>query len=55
MYTIWIKLYEIMMMTTLVHTLLYGSETFNFNLAKEIIRLTVCFLNDTERFDESLI
>ena len=39
----------------LIHTLLYGSEKFNFNLNKEIIKLTICYLKDTERFDESLI
>ena len=39
----------------LIHTLLYGSEQFNFNLNKEIIELTICYLKDTERFDESLV
>ena len=39
----------------LIHTLLYGSEKLNINLNKEIIKLTVCYLKDTERFDESLI
>ena len=38
----------------LIHTLLYGSEKFNFDLNKEIIKLTVCFLKDTEHFDKSL-
>ena len=28
---------------------------FKFNLNKEIIKLTVCYLKDTELFDESLI
>ena len=35
----------------LIHILLYGSEKFNFNLNKEIIKLTICYLKDTERFD----
>ena len=39
----------------LIHTLLYGSEKFNFNLDKELTKLTICFLKDTERFYESLI
>ena len=39
----------------LIHTLLYGSKKFNFNLKKEIIKLAICYLKDTERFDESLI
>ena len=39
----------------LIHTLFYGSEKFNFNLNKEIITLTVCYLKDTECFNESLI
>ena len=39
----------------LIHILLYGWEKFNFNLNKEKIKLTVCYLKDTERFDESLI
>ena len=38
----------------LIHILLYGSEKFNFNSNKEIIKLTICYLKDTERFDESL-
>ena len=39
----------------LIHILLYGSEKFNFNLNKDIIKLTICYLKDTERFDENLI
>ena len=39
----------------LIHILLYGSEKFNFNLNKEIIKLTMCFVKNTECFDESLI
>ena len=39
----------------LIHILLYGSEKFNFNLDKEIIKQTSCYLKDTERFDGSLI
>ena len=39
----------------LIHILLYGSEKFSLNLNKEIIQLTICYLKDTERFDESLI
>ena len=39
----------------LIHTLLYGSEKINFNLNKEIIKLTVCYLKDSERFNESFI
>ena len=39
----------------LIHTLFYDSEKFNFNLNKKIIKLTVCCLKDTERFDESLV
>ena len=39
----------------LIHILLYGSEKFNFNLNKDIIKLTICYLKDTERFDESLV
>ena len=42
MYTFQIKLYEIMIMTM----------TF---LSKEIIKVTVSYLKDTKRFDESLI
>ena len=38
-----------------IHILLYCSEKLKFNLNKEIIKLTVCYLKDTERFDESLI
>ena len=38
----------------LIHILLYGSEKFNFNLNKEILQLTICYLKDTERFDEGL-
>ena len=39
----------------LIHILLYGSEKFTFNLNKEIIKLTICYLKDTERFNESPI
>ena len=39
----------------LIHILLYGSEKFNFNLNKEIIKLNICYLKDTEHFNESLI
>ena len=39
----------------LIHILLYGSEKFNFNLNKDIIKLTICYLKDTKRFDENLI
>ena len=39
----------------LIHILLYGSEKFTFNLNKEIIKPTICYLKDIERFDESLI
>ena len=39
----------------LIHILLYDSEKFNFNFNKEIIKLTICSLKDTERFSESLI
>ena len=39
----------------LIHILLCGSEKLKFNLNKEIIKLTICYLRDTERFDESLI
>ena len=39
----------------LIHILLYRSEKFNFNLNKEIIKPTICYLKDTERFNESLI
>ena len=28
----------------LIHRLLYGSEKLNFNLNKEIIKLTICYL-----------
>ena len=38
-----------------IHILLYCIEKLKFNLNKEIIKLTVCYLNDAERFDESLI
>ena len=38
----------------LIHALFYGSEKFNFDLNKEIIKLTACFLKDTKRFDKSL-
>ena len=34
---------------------LYVSQKFNFDLNKEIIKLTICYLKDTERFDKSLI
>ena len=37
----------------LINTLQYGSEKFNFNLNKEIIKMTVFYLKDAERFDES--
>ena len=39
----------------LIHILLYDSEKFNFNLNKDIIKLIICYLKDTERFDENLI
>ena len=39
----------------LIHILLYASEKFNFNLNKGIIKLTISYLGDTERFNESLI
>ena len=39
----------------LIHILLYGSEKLNFNLNKEIIKLIICYLKDTEAFDECLI
>ena len=39
----------------LIHILLYGSEKFNFNLHKEIIKLPICYLKDTEHFEESFI
>ena len=39
----------------LIHILLYGSEKFNVTLNKEIIKLIICYLKDTEHFDESLI
>ena len=38
-----------------IHTLLYSSQKFNFDLNKEVIKLTVCYPKDTERFDGSLI
>ena len=39
----------------LIHILLYGYEKSNFNLDKDIINLKICYLKDTERFDENLI
>ena len=39
----------------LIHILLHGSEKFNFSLNKDIIKLTICYLKDTERFDENFI
>ena len=39
----------------LILTLPYGSEKLNFNLNKKIIKLAICYLKDTERFDESLL
>ena len=39
----------------LIHIRLYGSEKSNFNLDKDIINLKICYLKDTERFDENLI
>ena len=39
----------------LIHIFLYGSEKFNFNLNKAIIKLTICYLKDAEHFDESLV
>ena len=39
----------------LIHILLYGSEKFNFNLKKDLIKLAICYLEDTQRFDENLI
>ena len=39
----------------LIHTAFYGSEKFNSNLNKEIIKLTACYLKNTHCFDESLI
>ena len=41
--------------THLLHILLYGSEKLNFNLNKEIINLAICYLKDTECFNENLI
>ena len=40
---------------TTAHFLLRCLENFNFNLSKEIIKLTICYLKDTERFHESLM
>ena len=37
----------------LIHTVHYSSEKFNFNLNREIIKLTVCYLKDTEQFEIS--
>ena len=37
----------------LIHTVDYSSEKFNFNLNREIIKLTVCYLKDTEQFEIS--
>ena len=41
----------------LIHILFYVSEKFNFNLNKEITKLTVCYMKDkdTECFVESII
>ena len=39
----------------LIHILLYGSEKFNFNLNKKMIKLNICYLKDTERFGDRLI
>ena len=44
----------------LIHILLYGSKKFKFsskkfNLNKDIIKLTICYLKDTVRFNENLI
>ena len=39
----------------LIHILVYGSEKFKFNLNKDIIKLTICYLKDTESSDENLI
>ena len=39
----------------LILIFLYGSEKFNFNLNNEIIKLTIRFLKNTERFNGSLI
>ena len=39
----------------LIHILLYGSEKFNFNLNKDIIKLTICYLKDTEGFNDNFI
>ena len=39
----------------LIHILVYGSEKFSFNLNKDIIKLTMCYLKDTDRLDENLI
>ena len=39
----------------LIHFLLHGSKNLNFNLNKDIIKLTICYLKDTERFAENLI
>ena len=39
----------------LIDILLYDSEKFNFNLNKDIFKLTIRYLKDTECFDENLI
>ena len=39
----------------LIHISLYGSEKFNFKLSKNIIKLIICYLKETERFSETLI
>ena len=39
----------------LIHIILFGSERFNFNLNKEIIKLIICYLKDTENLDDSLV
>ena len=38
-----------------IHILVCGSEKFNFNLNKQIIKLTIFYLKDTERFDSLFI
>ena len=39
----------------LIDILLYDSEKFNFNLNKDIFKLTIRYLKDTQCFDENLI
>ena len=41
--------------TKLVHLLLYGDEQFDFDINSSILKQTISFLKNSERFDMTLL